>query len=186
MLQHAKSFMISFLCVYEYIMHPSIVTIDHHQTRVSFRCQQQRTTFQWSLTAEMLAGEERLSVCVINLYPSLWAIKHDYTHVSYMYMPFFCFRFPEDSLYLSEETWRMIRIGEGPLGFGMSRSLSLPLDHPTQLHIQTFIPNSSAPLIRHWQQPLITRYVMQEFLKLPSKNLLMLRRDVLPIEAFSC
>lgn len=27
-------------------------------------------------------------------------------------------RFPEDSLYLNKETWRMIRIGEGPLGFG--------------------------------------------------------------------
>ena len=32
------------------------------------------------------------------------------------YVPFL--RFPEDSLYLSEECWRMIRIGEEPLGFG--------------------------------------------------------------------
>lgn len=88
MLQHAKSFMISFLCVYEYIMHPSVVTVDHHQTRVSFRYQQQRMIFQWSLTAEMLAGEERLSVCVINLYPSLWAIKHDHAHVLHVYAIF--------------------------------------------------------------------------------------------------
>ena len=27
-------------------------------------------------------------------------------------------RFPEDSFYLNEDCWRLIRIGEGPLGFG--------------------------------------------------------------------
>lgn len=27
-------------------------------------------------------------------------------------------RFPEGTLYLNDETWRIIRIGEGPLGFG--------------------------------------------------------------------
>ncbi len=27
-------------------------------------------------------------------------------------------RFPEEALYLNKETWRLIRIGEGQLGFG--------------------------------------------------------------------
>ena len=27
-------------------------------------------------------------------------------------------RFPEDALYFSEGSWRLIKIGEGPLGFG--------------------------------------------------------------------
>jgi len=39
-------------------------------------------------------------------------------------------RFPEDSLYLSEGSWRLIRIGDGPLGFeecGIVAQVSAPL-----------------------------------------------------------
>lgn len=34
-------------------------------------------------------------------------------------------RFPEDSLYVNRDTWKMIRIGEDPLGFGEC-SISTP------------------------------------------------------------
>lgn len=46
-------------------------------------------------------------------------------------------RFPEDSLYLNEETWRMIRIGEGPLGFGrlFYQGLSVEIELHIGLHI---------------------------------------------------
>ena len=35
-----------------------------------------------------------------------------------LYFHLLPWRFPEDSLYLSEGSWRLIRIGDGPLGFG--------------------------------------------------------------------
>ena len=35
-----------------------------------------------------------------------------------MFRLFFFSRFPEDALYFSEGSWRLIKIGEGPLGFG--------------------------------------------------------------------
>ena len=33
------------------------------------------------------------------------------------------FRFPEGSLYHTEGTWKLLRIGEGPLGFGESLTI---------------------------------------------------------------
>ena len=33
-------------------------------------------------------------------------------------LPLLTLRFPDDSFYLNEDCWRLIRIGEGPLGFG--------------------------------------------------------------------
>ena len=125
-----------FTCACTYILchFLLLLCIGHHQMRVSSHYRSSRTTFQWLLTAEILAGEkDGVCVCVcvcvcVYIYASLWVIVCDLVCG-------FCSRFPEDSLYLSEETWRMIRIGEGPLGFGRSRSLSLSL--PAHTHVDT-------------------------------------------------
>ena len=71
------------------------------------------------------------ALCIVKNHASLWIIVCDLVCG-------FCSRFPEDSLYLSEETWRMIRIGEGPLGFGRSRSLSLSLSLSPHTHVITY------------------------------------------------
>ena len=38
--------------------------------------------------------------------------------LSSLSLPLLTLRFPDDSFYLNEDCWRLIRIGEGPLGFG--------------------------------------------------------------------
>ena len=45
-------------------------------------------------------------------------VLHRVTASSFLPCPSGGGRFPQDSLYYSEGCWRMIRIGEGPLGFG--------------------------------------------------------------------
>ena len=63
-----------------------------------------------------------------------------------------CSRFPEDALYFSEGSWRLIRIGEGPLGFGKPRDTAIflpPTTHGTPL------PYTVRP--SHYVTPIVTK-----------------------------